>query len=127
MRMKMIAAAALLASVSVLQTPALAEYEGREVDSRAQLRLTIVDETSAPVPDAIVTVFTMYGPRTVSADEKGVVVLADLPAELTQWWARTPGLSGAEATRLKPGQNTQVVTLHSATLLTGTERSESGS
>ena len=115
--MKMLAAAALLVSFSVLQAPALAQSEGR-----AQLRLTIVDETNAPLPNAIVTVFTMHGPRTVNADEKGVVVFADLPAEMTQWWARTAGLSNAEATRLKAGENRQTVTLHTAKLLT-----ESGS
>ena len=109
MRMKMIAAAAILASFSVLQTPALAQNDGR-----AQLRLTIVDETNVPLPNATVTVFTMYGPRTVNADAKGVVVLADLPAAMTQWWARTRGLSNADATRLKPGDNTQTLTLHTA-------------
>ena len=116
MRKNMIAAAALLASLSVLQTPALAQNDGR-----AQLRLTIVDETNAPLPNATVTVFTMYGPRTVNANEKGVVVLANLPAEVTtQWWARTAGnLSSAEATRLKPGENKQTVTLHAAKLDSG--------
>jgi hypothetical protein len=115
MQTKLIVAAALLASVSVLQVPALAQNEGR-----AQLRLTVVDETNAPVPNAIVTVFTMAGPRTVNTDEKGVVVIADLPAAMTQWWARTGHLSNAEATRLKPGQNNQAMTLHIA-------HSESGS
>lgn len=103
-------AAALLASFS-LHAPALAQH----VDVRAELRLTIVDESKAPVPNALVTIFTMHGPRTVNADEKGVVVLADLPAELTQVWARTAGeLSGADASKLKPGENTQTVTLHAA-------------
>jgi hypothetical protein len=125
--MKMIAAAVLLASVSALQTPALAQNEGGRVDTRAQLRLTIVDESNVPVPNAVVTVFTMYGPRTVNADEKGVVVFAALPAEMTQWWARTAGLSSAEAAKLKAGENKQVVTLHTATSATETERSESGS
>jgi hypothetical protein len=118
MHMKMIVAAALLASLTVLQTPALAQGEGR-----AQLRLTIVDETNAPLPNASVTVFTIYGPRTGNTNEKGVVVFADLPAATTQWWARTGHLSGAEATRLKPGENKQAVTLHAAK----SERSESGS
>ena len=120
--MKMIAAAVLLGSLSVLQTPALAQTEGG-----AQLRLTVVDETNTPLPNAIVTVFTMYGPRTVNADEKGVVVFADLPAEMTQWWARMPGLSSAEATKLKPGKNKQVVTLHTEKSLTETGHSESAS
>ena len=114
--MKMLAAAALLASFSVLQTPVLAQNEGR-----AQLRLTIVDATNAPLPNAIVTVFTMHGPRTVNTDENGVVVVNDLPAAMTQWWARTAGLSNAEATRLNPGENKQTMTLHTAKPLTETE------
>ena len=107
----MFVAAALLASLSALQTPALAQNDGR-----AQLRLTIVDETNAPLPNATVTVFTMYGPRTVNTNENGVVVFANLPAEVTtQWWARTAGnLSGAEATSLKPGENKQTMTLHAS-------------
>jgi hypothetical protein len=121
--MKMIAAVALLTLLSVLQTPALAQNDGR-----AQLRLTIVDETNAPLPNASVTVFTMYGPRTVNTNDKGVVVLADLPAATTQWWARTPGhLSSAAATRLKPGENKHVVTLHAAKSLSDTGPAESGS
>jgi hypothetical protein len=114
-------AAAVLASLSLLQTPALAQN-----DRRAQLRLAVVDETNSPVPNAIVTIYTMYGPRTVNADEKGVVVVADLPAELTQVWARTPGaLSGAEATKLQTGENRQTLTLH--TMRRAADSSESGS
>jgi hypothetical protein len=108
---KMIAAAALLALVSVFQTPALAQN-----DDRAQLRLTVVDGTNAPLPNVSVTVFTMYGPRTVNTDAKGVVVLTDLPAAMTQWWARTPVLANADAARLKPGENKQTLTLHTAKL-----------
>ena len=108
MRMNMIAAAALLASLSVLQTPALAE-DG----NRAQLRLTVVDGSNAPLANASVTLFTIEGPRTASTDEKGVVVFADLPAaQTTQWWVRTGHLSSAEASRLKPGENKQTVSLH---------------
>ena len=112
--MKMIAAAALVASFFVLQTSALAQNDGR-----AQLRLTVVDETNAPLPNATVTVYTMLGARTVNTDEKGVVVLADLPLASTQWWVRTPGhRAGGDAMRLKPGVNKQSVTLHSAKSLT---------
>lgn len=117
MRTNMIAAAVLLTLLSAFQTPVLAEN-----DRRAQLRLTIVDETNSPVPNAIVTIYTIHGPRTVNADEKGAVVIADLPAELTQVWARTPGnLSGAQATKLQAGTNRQTLTLHTA------RGSESGS
>ena len=110
MRMNVIAAAVLLTSLAALQTPALAQHDGR-----AQLQLTVVDQTNAPLPNAAVTVYTMYGPRTVNTDEKGVVVLADLPSAMTQWWAQVPGhVSSADATRLKPGLNKQTVTVHTA-------------
>ena len=120
----MIAAAAVLTALSGLQTPALAQSEGR-----AQLRLTVVDEANAPLPNTVVTVLTMYGPRTVTTNEKGVVVLAGLPAAMTQWWVRTPEhVSRADATRLKPGQNTETVTAHRAKLPAAeAERSTSGS
>ena len=108
MRTNMIAAAVLLASLAAFQTPALAGNP-----QRAELRLTVVDETNSPVPNALVTVYTIHGPRTVKADEKGAVVIADLPAELTQVWARTPrNLSAAEATKLHAGTNKQTLTLH---------------
>jgi len=104
----MIAAAALLVSLAAFQTPAIAENA-----QRAELRLTVVDETNSPVPNALVTVYTIHGPRTVNADEKGAVVIANLPAELTQVWARTPqNLSGAEATKLSAGTNKQTLTIH---------------
>jgi hypothetical protein len=108
MQTNMIAAAALLASLFAFQTPALAQ-----MDQRAELRLTVVDKTNSPVPNAVVTVFTIYGPRTVKADDKGAVVVAGLPADLTQVWARTSAnLSGAEVSKLKAGSNTQTLTVH---------------
>ena len=119
MRTNLIAAAVLLASLAAFQTPLLAQN-----DQRAELRLTIVDEANSPVPNAIVTIYTIYGPRTVKADEKGAVVIAGLPAELTQVWARTPrNLSGAEATNLRAGTNKQTLTLH----ITEAVSSDSGS
>lgn len=117
MRTNVIAAAVLLASLAAFQTPALADD-----NQRAELRLTIVDEANSPVPNATVTVYTIHGPRTVNADEKGALVIAGLPAELTQVWARTSGnLSGAEAAKLTTGVNRQTVTLHTV------RSSESGS
>jgi hypothetical protein len=110
-------AAALLASLSILSTPALAQN-----DTRAQLRLTVVDEHRAPLVNAMVTLSTMYGDRTVTTDEKGVVVIADLPAASTEWWVRTPGhASITDAERLKPGQNKLTVTLRTWTALSETE------
>ena len=118
--MNKIAAAVVLASCAAFQTSALAQN-----DQRAQLRLTVVDETNSPVPNATVTVYTIHGARTVNADAKGAVVMADLPTELTQVWARTRNLSGAEAAKLNVGANQQTLTVHAATPLT--ESSESGS
>ena len=111
----MIAAAVLLTSLAAFQAPALAENH-----QRAELRLTVVDETNSPVPNALVTVYTIHGPRTVNADEKGAVVIADLPAELTQVWARTAGnLSGAEASKLHAGTNRQTLTLRTVRISEG--------
>lgn len=114
--MNKIAAAVLMASFAAFQTAALAEN-----NQRAQLRLTVVDEANSPVPNATVTVYTIQGPRTVNADEKGAIVMNDLPADLTQVWARTPTLSGAEAAKLNAGTNQQTLTVHAST------SSESGS
>lgn len=108
-------AAAVLTSLALLHTPALAQ----QVAVHAELRLTVVDEANAPLPNATVTVFTIHGPRTVTADEKGVVVIAELPAELTQVWARTPELSNAEASKLKPGRNARTLRLHANSVESG--------
>jgi hypothetical protein len=124
MRKNTIAAAALLALVSAFQTPALAQS-----DEHAKLQLAIVDETNAPLPNANVSVFTLDGNlgRTVTADEYGLVVVADLPVGLTQVWVRTPGhRASAEATRLKAGDNKQTVTLHTAAPLTAESSETSG-
>jgi hypothetical protein len=110
-------AAAVLTSLALLHTPALAQ----QVAVHAELRLTVVDEANAPLPNATVTVFTIHGPRTVKADETGVVVIAELPAELTQVWARTPELSNAQASTLKPGANKRKLTLRATKPLTETE------
>ncbi len=103
-------AAAVLTSFALLTTPALAQT----VATQAELRLTVVDESKAPVPNAVVTVYTIHGPRTVKADDKGVVVITQLPAELTQVSARTPELANAEAAKLTPGVNKQTLTLHAS-------------
>ena len=122
--MNMIAAVVLvsLSVLSVLPIPALAQNA-----PRAELRLTVVDETRAPLANATVTVFTMYGDRIVTTDKNGVIVVADLPTASTEWWVHMPGyVSSADATRLKPGENRQTVTLHTAKP-SKTDTSQSGS
>jgi len=111
-----------LLAASLFQAPALAQ-----VDGRARLRLVVVDQDKAVLPNATVTVFTIDGnlPTTVTADEKGVAVFPDLPVGLAEVYARTAGHAPfIEKTTLKRGENAQTATLHSRT---APEGSSSGS
>jgi hypothetical protein len=92
------------------QTPTLAKGEGR-----ARLRLVVVDQNHAVVPNATVTVFTLDGNlgTTVTADAKGVARFPDLPTGLAQVYARTTGYAPfIEKTTLRRGDNAQTATLH---------------
>ncbi len=124
MRNTLIAATVLLTSLVALQTPALAQN-----NQSAELRLTVIDRSGSPVADALVTVYTIYGPRTVNADAKGVVVMADLPADTTQVWAGNLLFSGVDVTKLKAGKNHRTVTVRLQKPLEPLENdfSESGS
>ena len=85
--------------------------------SRATLRLLIVDETNAVLPNATVTVYTLDGNPGVraTADEYGVVYLPEVAPGLTQIVASYPGFSPAlEKATLKAGRNAQVMTLQLA-------------
>lgn len=107
-------AALLILTASVLQLPALA-HGG---DTRARLRLFVVDETSSALPAATVTIYTLDGNPgiTVTADENGVAVFRSLPAGKAQLHARLPGFTPyIEVTSLQGGQNAQTVTLSSRT------------
>lgn len=85
--------------------------------SRATLRLLVVDETNAVLPNATVTVYTLDGNPGVrtTANEYGVVYLPDVAPGLTQIVASYPGFSPAmEKATLKAGRNAQVVKLQVA-------------
>lgn len=106
-------AALLMLTASLFQTPALAK-----ADSRAQLRLVVVDQNHAVLPNATVTVFTLDGNLgvTATADEKGVVVFPDLPEGMAQLYVRTAGHTPfIEKTTLRRGQNAQKATLGAMT------------
>ncbi|HXD16570.1 MAG TPA: carboxypeptidase-like regulatory domain-containing protein [Vicinamibacterales bacterium] len=99
--------AALLAAAPVLaQAPSPAA-------AQAQLRVTVLDQTGAGIPSAIVTV-TASGsaPIKVTGDERGLAVLAALPAAGVQLHVEAPGFEPSDAmVTLRRGANTQTVTL----------------
>ena len=109
MRIKTALAMLVLAAASVLQTPARAD-----APTRAQLRLSVVDETLRAVPGATVTIFTLDGNPgiSVTADQKGVALFPDLPVGLAEVYARSTGYGPyIEAMRLRSGENAERATL----------------
>ena len=104
-----LALAALLIAASLNAAPASAEAR-----PQATLRLTIVDQTNAVLPHAVVTIYTLDGNPGVraTADEHGVVFLPAIAAGLTQIVASHPGFAPAlEKTTLKAGANAGTVRL----------------
>ena len=100
----------LAASLNV--APAFAEAR-----PQATLRLTIVDQTNAVLPHAVVTIYTLDGQPGVRAvaDEHGVVYLPTIAAGLTQIVASHPGFAPAfEKATLKAGANASTVRLELA-------------
>jgi len=111
MRIKTVLSTLLLITATLVHVPAFAEAE-----ARASLRLVVVDEANAAVPNATVTIYTLDGNPgiTVTADEKGVALFPSLPTGMAQVHARRQGLTPyIEKTTLQGGQNAQTVTLHS--------------
>ena len=94
----------------MIQAPATAQTE-----TRAQLRLLVVDRANVPLPSATVTLFTLDGNPgvTVTADEKGVALFPATAVGLAEIVARHPGHSPyIEKATLKAGSNAETVTLH---------------
>jgi hypothetical protein len=111
MRIHTALAALFVLTASLIQAPAHAE-----ADTRAHLRLLVVDQANAALPAATVTLFTMDGNPgvTATADEYGVAVFPDLPVGVAQIYARLTGYGPyIEGTTLRGGSNAQTVTLHS--------------
>ena len=124
MRIHTAIAALALVATALLQTPSA------QSETRARLRLFVVDETHAAVPGATVTIFTLDGKlgTSVTADDKGVAVFPDLPVGLSEIYARTSGYTPyIEAARLRAGANDQTATLHSRRQESGSTQSETSS
>jgi Carboxypeptidase regulatory-like domain len=125
-----LATVALLAA-SLVQTPLAAQARS----SAAELRLRVVDQTGAVLPQATVTIYTLDGNPgiTVTADEHGVASFRALPSGLSEIVARFPGFTPyIEGAKLKPGKNQATVALRLAPVtelvsVTATAEAESGS
>ena len=112
MRIKIALASLLLAMASLAQVPMLADAH-----SHAQLRLLVVDQNNAALPHATVTIYTLDGNPgvTVTADEKGVATFSPVAVGVAEIVAKSKGFSPyIDKTTLKPGENTQTVTLRAA-------------
>jgi carboxypeptidase family protein len=99
-------AALCAASPLLAQTPAAPP-------AQAQLRVTVLDQTGAGIPAAIVTV-TAPGsaPVKVTADQRGVAVLPALPTADVQIHVESQGFEPSDAAvTLRRGANNQTVTL----------------
>jgi hypothetical protein len=111
MRIHTALAALLVVAAASFDVPASAQAA-----SRAQLRLVVVDEGNAALPNAKVTIFTLDGNlgTTVTADEKGVAVFPDLPVGLAEIYATVPGFGPyIDKATLRGGSNAQTLTLES--------------
>ena len=86
---------------------------GAQTANQAQLRLVVVDETGAGIPNATVVVTPAAGePITVMSDERGLVTVQGLVAGPVQLHVEFPGFTAHDATvNLRRGANNQSVTL----------------
>ena len=110
MRIHTALAALLVPGFLMFQAPATAQTE-----TRAQLRLLVVDRANTPLPSATVTLFTLDGNPgvTVTADEKGVALFPATAVGLAEIVAKHPGYSPyIDKTTLKAGSNTETLTLN---------------
>ena len=102
---------ALALAVLCVASPALAQAP--TANGPAQLRVTVLDQTTAGIPAAVVTV-TVPGaaPVKVVADERGVATVPGLPAVAAQVHVEAAGFVARDApVTLRRGTNTQTVTL----------------
>ncbi|HEU5257506.1 MAG TPA: TonB-dependent receptor [Vicinamibacterales bacterium] len=102
---------ALALAVLCIASPVLAQAPA--ANGPAQLRVTVLDQTSAGIPAAVVTV-TVAGaaPVKVVADEHGVAIIPGLAAAAAQIHVEAAGFLAHDAqATLRRGTNTQTVTL----------------
>ena len=103
---------ALALIVLCVASPVLAQAPAA-ANGPAQLRVTVLDQTSAGIPAAVVTV-TVAGaaPVKVVADEHGVATIPGLAAAAAQVHVEAAGFLAHDAqATLRRGTNTQTVTL----------------
>jgi hypothetical protein len=104
--------AALALAVLCLASPVLAQAPAA-ANGPAQLRVTVLDQTSAGIPGAVVTV-TVPGaaPVKVVADDRAGATIPGLPAVAAQIHVEAGGFVARDApVTLRRGANTQTVTL----------------
>ena len=103
---------ALALAVLCVASPVLAQAPAA-ANGPAQLRVTVLDQTSAGIPAAVVTVtVTGAAPVKVVADEHGVAIIPGLPAVAAQIHVEAAGFLARDAqATLRRGTNTQTVTL----------------
>jgi hypothetical protein len=103
---------ALALAVLCVASPVLAQAPAA-TSGPAQLRVTVLDQTSAGIPAAVVTV-TIAGaaPVKVVADEHGVATIPGLAAAAAQIHVEAAGFLARDAqATLRRGTNAQTVTL----------------
>ena len=109
--------ALLVAAPVFAQTPAPARA-AQPAAADAQLRLILVDQTSAGIPTANVTLTPATGdPVTVTTDERGVVTVPPLPAGPVKVHVEFSGFETLDTTlTLRRGTNNQTLTMKLAGL-----------
>jgi hypothetical protein len=93
---------------------------------QAQLRLVVVDETGAGIPNATIVVTPAAGePLTVMSDDRGLATIPALTQGPVQLHVEFPGFNSYDATvTLRRGANNQTVTLGIAGLVEEVEVSD---
>jgi hypothetical protein len=111
--------ALLVAAPAFAQTPAPARpatpapNAAAQNANQAQLRLIVIDQTSAGIPTATVTLTPSEGePVTVITDERGVVTVPSLPVGTFKIHIEFSGFDTYEGTlNIRRGANNQTVTM----------------
>ena len=98
---------------AVLAAPPVLAQAPPQGAAQAQLRVTVLDQTGAGIPSAVVTVTRSGGaPVSVTADERGLAILAALPATGIRIHVEAQAFEPSDAAvTLRRGANTQTVTL----------------
>jgi len=112
MRIKIALAALVPVAAVLLQLASTAQAE-----TQARLKIRVVDQTNAVLPNATVTLFTLDGNPgvTATADDAGNVVFPVVATGLTEIVVRFPGFSPyIDKATLEPGDNARAAVLRLA-------------